>query len=541
MPYSVTDTLTTQHTLEAAIDAGDHAAFTSSYLDFLKRFAAFHENYSQTPTEVQSHNPIFGRKGFYLRQTNDAQARDLIASARKASTVLGSLPIADRLALLNLLEAKIDLYQEAIMLTVTADTGKPIELARGEMTKGREWFAFARDEAQKQLGHKTVGKLLNRHKPQGAVQVIGAYNYPYALAISGIVGALAAGNGVIVSAPLKAPNWIFPFMAAAQEAIGDFVAHANAAKKPFAEALAQNASAFIQHSLGVNQLLTKQADVVHFVGGDKTGELIRKARGRKPSILEMSATNVVTVMASALKKTSAETIAQTIYAGFGPATGQRCTAPRILITQTGAEAVITAMNALIIQGPKPEELGNPFKKSAKIGPLVDRSAHQQMKDAMALSLRLGATVHGVFEVDHATVPFATAQDSYWVNPIVIDWSGVDRQNPDTERRMIQCVREEIFGPLLHILPPFTMLADAVRLTNLLDHRGLAASLFTSDPADVEQFAAAVHATSLAINGAPKDQSPRGAHGHPGMATIGGDNHFGLYARRVTQADMTVKL
>ena len=538
MPYSAEATTQTQATLEAAIDAKDHSAFTHAYIAFLKQFHAFHGNYSEGPTEVQSHNPIFGRKGFYLRQTNDAQAKELIRTARRASAVFGNVPVADRLELLNLLQASLEKYQDAIITTITADTGKPIELSRGEMAKGKEWFDFARDEAEKQLGTKTIGKLTNRYKPQGAVQVIGAYNYPYALAIGGIVGGLAAGNGVIVSAPLKAPNWIFPFMQAAHEAVDLFLTNARANKKPYADELSAQAGGLIQHSLGINLLLTKQVDVVHFVGGDKTGEQIRKSRGKKPSVLEMSATNVVTIMESALGQTSAEDIAKTIYGGFGPATGQRCTAPRIICAQKGAESVITALNAIGDNGPKAEELGNPFRKSVKIGPLVDRNAHQGMKDAIQLANQLGAQVHGKLEVPHAQVPFATAQDSYWVNPVVIDWSKLDLENPDIKRRVYDCVKQEVFGPLLHILPPVDSLATAIKLTNTLDNRGLAASLFTRTASDVETFGTGVNVTSLAINGAPKDQSPRGSHGHPGLATIGGDTHFGLYARRVTNADMT---
>jgi len=423
------------------------------------------------------------------------------------------------------------------MTTITADTGKPIELSKGEMGKGKEWFDYARDEAEKQLGSKQVGKITNRMKPQGAVQVIGAYNYPYALAIGGIVGALTAGNGAIVSAPLKAPNWVFPFMQAAKEAAQDFAAKARSDGKPYAEGLAKNASNIIQYSVGVNSNLTKEADVVHFVGGDTVGEYIRNSRGRKPTILEMGGSNVVTVMTSALKEIPAQKIAETIFAGFGPATGQRCTAPRFLCVQNGAEAVTEALKTICDTGPKPDEIGNPFKAGIKMGPLVDRGAHQKMKDAIALAKELGATVHGHLEVSNNIVPLAAAEDSYWVNPVVIDWSKVDMKNAENARRLNECFKNEIFGPLIHIVHPVKTLDEAIDVTKNLDNHGLAAALFTGDVKDIEHYGLEVSVTSLAINGAPKDQSPRGPHGHPGLATIGGDSHFGLYSSKSTTANM----
>ena len=536
MEYSKEATLATQKTLEAAIDNKDFKAFNSAYIEFLKHFDAFNQSHSTTPTEVISNNAIFGEKGFFLKQTNNEQAVQLLAGARSASNVMKTVPLEDRLEFLSILEAKIEKYQDAIMTTITADTGKPIELAKGELgAKGKEWFDYAREEAANQIGNMHSGKLTNRFKPQGAVQVIGAYNYPYALAIGGVVGGLAAGNGVIVSAPLKASNWVFPFMQAAREATQEFVAKAQAEGKPYAAELVKTASSLIQYSVGVNPNLTKEADVVHFVGGDKVGEIIRSSRGKKPTILEMGGSNVVTVMASTLDIMPSEEIAKTIYAGFGPATGQRCTAPRFLCVQDGAEGVTTALKAICETGPKPSEIGNPFKAGVKMGPLVDSGAHQKMKEAIALAKQLGAEVSGNLEVSNNIVPLAAAENSYWVNPIVIDWSNVDTHNPENIRRMNECFKDEIFGPLIHIVHPIKTLDEAITVTKTLDTHGLAGALFTNDKNDIKRFEDEASVTSLAINGAPKDQSPKGPHGHPGLATIGGDDHFKLYARKATTA------
>lgn len=528
MDYSKDDTLATQKALEIAIDNKDFTAFSTRYKEFLAQFDAFRESHSNSPTDVQCDNPIFGKKGFFLKQTNDDQAAKLLVNARAASHVMAEIPIEDRLALIALLERKIEKYQDAIITTISADTGKPVDLSKGEMGKGKEWFDFARERVSNQIGTKHVKNLTNRYKPLGASQVIGAFNYPYALAIGGLVGSIAAGNGVIVASPMKSPNWVFPFMQAAKEAVNEFVETARAGGKPYAEALAKQADGLIQYNIGVNKMLTKDVDVVHFVGSDTVGEMIRASRGSKRTVLEMGGSNVVTVMESAkTPQMPAEKIAETIFNGFGPATGQRCTAPRFLCVQKGASDVTEALKNICKHGlpgsnaANPFNIGNPFKSGIQMGPMVDRNSHQAMKQAIELAHTLGAEVSGNIDVNNNIVPLAGAEGSYWVNPIVIDWSDV--------------MKDAKKAALVHIVQQVDTLDEAIAVTKKLDTHGLAAALFTGDPEDVVNYGAEVSVTSLAVNLAPKDQSPNGPHGHPGLATIGGDDHFSLYAQKSTVA------
>ena len=517
-----------------AVEQCDFAAFNSSYIDFLHSFDAFHAAYSEQPTAVAVENVMFGKRAFYLHPTTDAQAQLLLANACAASAALTHLTIADRLQFLNHLEQAIVKYQDAIMTTISADMGKPLDLSRGEITKGTEWFEYARAQAELQLAPKQVGKLINGTKPLGCVQVISAYNYPLALSIGGLVGALAAGNGVIISAPMKAPNWVFPFMAAVDEAKTSFFAEAKAQAKPWAEALEAHADGLIQHSIGVNSHLTTNADIVHFVGSDLVGNQIRVARNGKPTLLEISGSNVVTVMKSALGVSSAENIATMIYGGFGPATGQRCTAPRILCVEKGAESVAQALSMLCAKGPASVEIGNSFRPGVKIGPLVDKIAYYKMHDAIALAKTLGATVYGVMRADAQQVPLAAFKEACWVNPITIDWSTADMTKEDARELMETCLRDEIFGPLLHILPPIETVHDAAEVIATLDSHRLAAALFSHDKNEVNDFLDKVNVTSIAINGPTKDLSPWGSHGHPGAQTIGGATHFYLYVSQTSR-------
>ncbi|MDX1974106.1 MAG: aldehyde dehydrogenase family protein [Rickettsiales bacterium] len=524
--------------LSHAFEENDFKKFDKEYLEFLTQFDSFKEARSATPTTLRLTNPIFGADhSFFLKQTNDEQAEKTLKSARNASKVLAKMSVEDRLDFMSVLEKKMAAHQEEIALTISADTGKPVDLSAAEVSsKGKEWFDYAKDEAAKQLADKQVRKNVNiSTRPLGAAQIIGAFNYPYALAIGGIVGALTAGNGVVVSAPLKAPNWVFPFMQAAKEAVAEFSEKAKAEGKPWADDFAKNAGGIIQTSVGVNNKLTGEADVVHFVGSDFVGNLIRKNRGDKRTIVEMGGSNVVAVMKSAVKDDAdSKKIAQTLYDAFGPATGQRCTAPRIICVQEGAEGVTDHIKQLCDQGPG-DLLGNPFKAGVKMGPMVDRNSHQRMGEAVALAQELGAEVHGDFQIHDNEMP--QARSAYWVRPVVIDWTKALDANPDNAKRIYDFMKGEIFGPFVHIVHPVKTLDQAIEMTNKLDDHGLAGAIFSNDPAEVRHYQDNIKVTSLAVNGAPKDVSPYGEHGHPGLATIGGTDHFGLYSERYTRSDM----
>lgn len=513
---------------EDAVNRNDFPAFNDQYRKFLAEFPAFNKSVSPTPTELAAHSAIFGRTGFFLKQTNDADAKRLLDDGHAAGKVFAGLTVTERLEFLKVLQEKIKSHEQEIGLVISADTGKPIELSEKEMAKGAEWFDFAYKEAEAQIGPKTEGNLKITSRPLGVSQIIGAYNYPYALAIGGIVGSLAAGNSVVVSAPLKAPNWVFPFMAAVNEAVTEFTTAARATGKPWADDLAKSAGGLVQYSVGVNRMLTAEVDLVHFVGGDVTGNIIRKSRGNKPTILEMGGSNVAVIMDSALDgATAADDIAKKIYDGFAPATGQRCTAPRMLCVEEGAEAVVEALGKLVASGD--HHLGNPFSKGTKMGPLVDRGAHQKMVEAIALVQEVGAKVYGDMKASPSEVPEALNENSFWVKPVVIDWGKADFSDPKTAERIKAVLGDEIFGPLVHVLPRINGIDAAIVTTNAYDTHGLAGAIFTNKDEDVERYAAGVSVTSITVNDGPKDRSPFGPHGHPGLQTIGGSHHFNLYA------------
>jgi len=546
------------------------------YREYLNEFKKFRESYTtDTKDSISVVNPMFGSEIFRLKATTEKEAKIIIQKGKNAQKIFGKMSIEDRLDFIDILDKKIKKYADDIKLTITADMGKPVDLAAAEVGKASAWPNYAKSKAKEQLEQTvTVGgkkyQSKKGYEPAGMVHVIGAFNYPLALTMPGIIGGLAAGNNIVISTPEKAPNWIFPFMQAAEEAAREF-----GEKHKFSE---KEQKAFknglIQYAIGRDPTLSTKADVVHFVGGDAAGKAIKKARGNKPTILELGGSNVVTVMNDAVTNDAeAKEIAKKIYGGFGPTTGQRCTAPRILLTQEG-DAGKVAEQLEVVCGANAKHgsggIGNPFtgatKKldgdgnpeldkdgkpieipGTKIGPLVDNGAYKSMQEMITLAKRVGAEVHGTLDanVEGSNLP----KGGHWVNPIAIDWSKA-KQDPATTKEIYTKIKEkEIFGPLLHIMSPVQDVNAAIKKTNELDTHNLASAIFTKSEETKNDYFSKTYAISQTWNDAPSDKSPGGEHGHPNerhgqpiknpdatdavpSLRIGGVKHFLAYCKEV---------
>lgn len=546
-------------------DNGTNAfqAFSDHYIKFLESYDSFRNailptDQPETKTQVDAKIPIFGQRAFRLGFTSDEQGQTIMTNGEAAQEVFSKLSIEERLHFLKILRQKVKEHKDEIALTISSDTGKAIFLTNQEMDKGEQWFNYAEENGTTQLAELFTPKQENANKfsyttdnyVPPVTQVIGAYNYPYALSIGGIVGALATGNSVVVSAPMKASNWVFPFQNAADAAVKEFVSElktSGAINDDDAKVLQQG---LIQHSLGICDSITKNAGIVYFVGSPDIGDIIKNNRRGKKTILETGGNNVVTVMNSYIDQfdnaedqgKAIKKIATKLYDGVVPASGQRCTAPRMLVVENGsAEKVITALIDLFEHGDgsnpeNPHHTGNPLDPDTRMGPVVDKGAYEAMEKIIAKAKNIkGVVVHNVnpdgeFRPVSDGVPLEKNKDAYWVKPVIIDWSKAEC-TPEEKKEIDELIRKEVFGPLINIVKRVNGLDQAIEAAKNYDPRFKLTGALWIDPSkedDWKKYARKTGVTSFVLNEGTKDQSPYGKHGHPDMEQIGGEDHFKLF-------------
>ena len=287
-------------------------------------------------------------------------------------------------------------------------------------------------------------------EPYGVALIIGPWNYPVQLLLAPLIGALAAGNCVVLK-----PSEFAPRTAAALarliEAIypEDYVTVVEGERET-AEAL-----------------LRERFNAIFFTGSTSVGRLVMAAAAQHltPVTLELGGKSPCIVCADAPLDTTARRI---VWGKFLNA-GQTCVAPDfVLVDRRIRDGLLAAMQRAVraFYGQDPQ-------KSPDYGRIVNR----RHIDRLAGYLRSGQPIEG---------GRWDAQDLYFAPTILTDVA------PDAP-----VMQEEIFGPILPVLE-FDRIENALEM---LRERPtpLALYLFTPDRSVQERVLRATRSGGVCIN------------------------------------------
>ena len=153
----------------------------------------------QTPV----HNPATGAVIARVPHFGAAETREAIGAASRAFPGWSGMLAKERSAILR---RWFDLqlrHAEELAQLMTAEQGKPLAEARGEVAYGAafvEWFA---EEAKRVYGetiptHRKGGRIVVHRQPIGVVGAITPWNFPMAMITRKVAPALAVGCTVVV-------------------------------------------------------------------------------------------------------------------------------------------------------------------------------------------------------------------------------------------------------------------------------------------------------------------------------------------------------
>jgi succinylglutamic semialdehyde dehydrogenase len=393
---------------------------------------------------------------------NAASAADVqraMDAARAAFASWGSLPFAEREAVVRRFAAKLEANKEALALTISQETGKPLWETRIEVTTmiGKVDISVkANRERTGEADSDNAGiKLMLRHRPHGVVAVFGPYNFPGHLPNGHIVPALLAGNCVLFKPSELTPRTAEETIKLWEEAgIPPGVLQLLQGERATGEALAQHAD----------------LDGLFFTGSSRTGLLLQQQFAAHPGkilALEMGGNNPLLIGELADIKPAVYDIIQSAYLS----SGQRCTCARRLYVPNGksGDALIEALIAAIakIRIAAPDADPQPF-----MGPLISVRAADQMLAAQTKLIALGAKPL----VTMKRLPLGAA----YVSPALLDVSAIEHL-PDDEN----------FGPLLQLIR-YDSFDHAIKLANRTRY-GLSAALLSDSEAQWQQFSTSIKA------------------------------------------------
>jgi len=409
------------------------------------------------------HNPATGERVAELPADDAPAVAAKAAAARAAQPGWAARSLLERKACIAHFREGVVRDLEALAVTLTRETGKPIRMSRNELNGLLPRIDFFLREVDQAVATETVfdeGGMKERieHAPLGVVANISAWNYPWFVGCNVILPALLTGNAVLYK-----PS---EFASLTGLEIGRLLHQAGVPKDVFVPLIGDGAVG--------GALLEQPVDGLFFTGSHATGRRIAERVGSRfiRLQLELGGKDPAYVCDDADPAAAAQSLAD----GAMYNTGQSCCAVERIYVH---ERIHDAFLAAFVETVRGFKVGDPMSEDTYIG-AITRAAQldvldAQVADAKARGAQLHAGGHRLPGPGH------------WYAPTV--FSRVDHT--------MALMREESFGPVIGI-QKVAGDEEAVGLMN--DSRyGLTAAVYTPTAERAQRLLAQLRAGSLYWN------------------------------------------
>ena len=329
--------------------------------------------------------------------------------------------------------------------------GKPIKLSRdSDFPFGIDNIRFFAGASRALEGISSseftgAGTSIIRREPVGVVSCIIPWNYPWMISTWKIIPALAMGNTIVAKPASITPLTLLEF-ARAMEQAGVPKGTINIVTGP-------------GNSIGEEIVSNEKVNMVSMTGSTDTGREIMKfaSNNLKKVSLELGGKAPFVVFDDADIDAASQ---GAVVGGFVNA-GQDCTAAtRFYVHERIHDKFV---NALIAKAKK-IRVGNPLKETTDMGPLISESHRTKVEKYVETGKKEGAKLL----LGGRPPKGLLHSKGFYFDPTIFS-------NAEQDMTIVQ---EEIFGPVLAILP-FKDTDDAIQSANDIAY-GLAASVWTKD-------------------------------------------------------------
>lgn len=387
-------------------------------------------------------DPATGRRLATYRAHSRADLGRSLARAHAAHPAWRTLAPTARAKYLRSLARELLAQRDELAALATAEMGKPIAQARGEVEKCArtcEYFAthgpaFLADE--RPPGAPADGRIV--YESLGVVFAIMPWNFPFWQIFRAAVPALIGGNVMLLKHA--------PTVTGCALAIEKLFARAGVPAGVFQVLLTDIAP--------VPALIADpRVRAVTFTGSTVAGKKVAvlAAAAMKPGVFELGGSDPYLVLDDADLEAAAETCAAARLIN----SGQSCASAKRFIV---ARAVLRDFERLVTARIAARRVGDPADPENDVGPLARADLRENLQRQITASIRRGARLL----LGGAPI----AGPGYFYAPTLLT----------NVRPGMPAADEELFGPAAAILAASDD-ADAVRLANATPY-GLGAAIFT---------------------------------------------------------------
>ncbi|SEI46251.1 malonate-semialdehyde dehydrogenase (acetylating) / methylmalonate-semialdehyde dehydrogenase [Azotobacter beijerinckii] len=396
-----------------------------------------------------------------------AELNAAVASAHEAFTTWRKTPIAARARIFLKYQQLIREHLKELAAILTAEQGKTLADAEGDVLRGLEVVEHAAGIGNLQLGElaNNVAAGVDTYtllQPLGVCAGITPFNFPAMIPLWMFPMAIACGNTFVLKPSEQDPMVAMRLAELALEA-----------------GVPPGVLNVVHGGAEVVDRLCEHPDIkaISFVGSTRVGSHVyrRASQAGKRVQCMMGAKNHAIVLPDAHRE---QTLANLVGAAFGAA-GQRCMAVSVAILVGEArqwlpELVAKAASLKVNAGIEP---------GSDLGPLISRAALERVCSLIECGVQEGARL----ELDGRHPPVSDYPQGNFVGPTVFS-----EVTPE-----MSIYREEIFGPVLCVMQAAT-LDEAIALVNANPH-GNGTALFTRSGAAARHFQEEIDVGQVGIN------------------------------------------
>ncbi|NCQ10882.1 MAG: aldehyde dehydrogenase family protein [Bacteroidetes bacterium] len=420
-----------------------------------------------------------------LQTTSIEIIENVFQSQLNLAVKIGDSSVKERIQKLKRLEIAVLESQDELINAIHSDFAKPeFETLLSEIATITSEIRHVIHHLKSWMRPKRLKRFITiptlsgeiEYRSKGVCLILSPWNYPFNLAISPLISAIAAGNCVIIK-----PSELTPHTSYFIEKLVSRVFHSSEV-------------AVVQGDAEVAQYLTSLPfNHIFFTGSPMVGKKVMEAASKNLSsvTLELGGKSPVIVTKSADINLAAKRIIFGKYINGG----QTCIAPDyVLVNETKKDELLNKLKENMLSFKIGHELeGSNFCK------IITRKHAQRLKDIIEDAIEKGASLicGGHVDVEKREVEFTLLSDI-------------------TDSMLV--MQEELFGPILPV-KSYDELFTAVNQVLSLP-RPLASYIFTSSENDIQVYSSIIRTGSVVINDVIVQ------YGHPN-APFGGVNNSGI--------------
>ena len=436
--------------------------------DRITHWIAGREHIGPVERSAQVFDPAVGEVSGQV----DLADADLVDSAVRAAAAAAEtwreVSLSRRGQVMFAFRQLLDERKEELAAIITAEHGKVLSDALGEITRGQEVVDFACGIPHLLKGGFSEGvstgtDVYSIRQPLGVSAIISPFNFPAMVPMWFFPVAIACGNAVILKPSEKDPSaavWIARLWEEAGLPSGVFnVVHGDKAA----------VDALLEHPGVASVSFVGSTPVARYIyeQGASNGKRVQALGGAK---------NHMVVLPDADLDLAADAA---VNAGFGSA-GERCMSISALVA---VEPIADDLVARIQQRMKGLKVGD-GRRGCDMGPLVTGEHRDRVRSYVDAGVQAGATL----VVDGRDIDYVDGEPGgFWLKPTLFD-----RVTPE-----MSIYTDEIFGPVLSVLRVDSY-DDALSLVNTNPY-GNGTAIFTNDGGAARRYQYEVQVGMVGIN------------------------------------------